>query len=139
MGQTLLHQTFRIMEPDGVPSNRVVVYGDRVCECALPPGMNCGRILGVTTIPQPMRDGNVVVCRAGIARVEAAGRIRLGDPLRVAGVDGRVRALKMHWRTWIVGFADTEAETGDIVSVFLAVQQVTLPQKKRRGGRGFRR
>lgn len=124
----ILDKAYEVTDKDNVPAFRVVVQGANAGQCALPGGANAGAILGVTVYGQAPEDLSVLVRKAGIARVMAAGAISVGAPVNVAGTTGKVKAISEPAGTKIncVGFAETPASAdGDIIEVFLSFHERT--------------
>jgi len=130
MASYILDKAYEVTDTGGVSAHRVVVQGTNAGECALPGAANAGKILGATVHSQSLEGQNVAVRKAGIARVEAAGAIALGDAVNVAGTSGKVKAINETTGTKIncVGFAETAASAdGDVIEVFLSLHERTAP------------
>jgi len=129
----ILDKAYTVNQPGGVSAHRVVVQGASAGECALPAGIGpaSGRLLGVTTDAQATDGRAVAVRKLGIALVEAASAIALGDAVEAADTEGRVRTvtgLVSSEGTNILGYAETSASAaGDLVEVFLSIGQYIVP------------
>lgn len=146
MSVYILNKAYSIDEQEGVGMYKCVVNGDNPGDCKLPPaGIHNKTFLGITTHSQQCRGTNVAVRKAGIAKVMASGKIRLGAPVMMA-VDGSGKVVEiiepafndqLHG-AWLVfnfldddqcmveciGFAETPAEKdGDIIKVFISMHQ----------------
>lgn len=130
MASYILDKAYSIDEENGVGAYRVVVHGPTQGQAKLPGAANAGAILGVTVHSQSREGGHVAVRKAGIARVMAAGAIGLGDPVNIAGVSGKVKAINESAGTHVqcLGFAETSSfADGDIVEVFIAPHERIIP------------
>lgn len=130
MSNYILDKAYTVAESGGVASGRVVVQGTNAGECALPSARNADAILGVTTHAQAT-GRNVSVRKAGVARVEAAGAIALGDAVIVADATGRVKTTtdeEADTKLKALGFAETSADmAGDLIEVFISLHERIAP------------
>jgi hypothetical protein len=115
-----------VNDPAGVARRRVVVQGTGAREVKNPAAANAGRISGVVehTDHRDGADGSDVAVRTlGEVEVLAASAIAVGDPINIADVQGRVKAVGGEAAGTIinlVGDAVTAATAaGDIVTVDL--------------------
>lgn len=132
MSNYILDKAYTVNQSGGVSAHRVVVQATNAGECKSPVGAgnNSGSILGVTTHAQTENGRAVTVRKAGIALVEAASAISVGDTLEVADITGRVRttAIASGDTTRCVGFAETAAAAaGDLIEVFLSIHHHSIP------------
>ena len=129
MPHYILDKAYTVSQSGGVGAHRVVVQATSAGECKLPAssGENAGTVLGVTTHAQSENGRPVAVRKAGIALVEAAAAISVGQALEVSDTQGRVQAvsaLAAGESTKAVGYAETAATAaGDLVEVFLVIHQ----------------
>lgn len=123
MSHYLLDKAYSINEPAGVEAYRAVVYGQEPGQAKLPNGSPHERPLGITVHSQTRQRGHVAVRKAGIARVTAAGPIKVGEPVVIADAVGRLESVERHSGespVECIGFAETGAsEAGQIFEVFL--------------------
>jgi len=140
-----IEKRYSIKSEAGVFPHRVVVYGDSAGAVTLPSGVNAGSIAGVS-LNSASRDLGVGVRKSGSASVEAAGLIKVGDPVIVADRHGRVcscaipaqipnerrilnpaamfMGVPIREPFNCLGFAETAAKkAGDIIEVFISIHQ----------------
>lgn len=124
--QRLLEKVYNAEGRQPIPSQRVVVAGT-TGEARLPHRSNADGILGVVTTPFGVRPiPCLVVRKAGLVMVEAAGEIAFGEPVNIADATGRVKRVDEPAGTPVnvVGFAESSAtEEGDLIEVFLQFHQ----------------
>jgi len=128
MANYILDKAYAITDASGVGAYLAVVQATNAGQAKLPAAANAGAILGVTVHSQSLKDANVAVRKAGIARVTAAGAISVGAPVNVAGTSGKVKAIAETAGTKIncLGFAETAAGAdGDVIEVFIALHERT--------------
>jgi hypothetical protein len=134
MTSYILDKAYSIEEAEGGGAYRVVVHGEASGSAKLPAEANAGGALGVTVHSQMRQGSHVAVRKAGIARVIAAGPIAPGDPVNVAGSDGKVKAVDEEGPAEVncLGFAETGAGAdGDLVEIFIAMhQRIVLPAEE---------
>jgi len=137
MSNCILDKAYTVTETDGVAAYRVVVQGANAGECALPGAQNADKILGVTTHAQDVSIvsvRNIFVRKSGIARVEAAGAVAVGDAVNVAGTTGKIKSIgdeSIGTKVKVLGFAETAAQAdGDIIEVFIAMHERTIASDK---------
>ncbi len=87
-----LDRAYRVEEPEGVERYRIVVFGTTDGGCRYPGAASRGGVLGITTHSQPNANRAVTVRRSGIALAEAESAITKGDPVVVAGDNGRIKS-----------------------------------------------
>ena len=150
MSYYVLDKAYKITDAAGVSAGLVVVQGTHAGECQIPAEANAGAILGVTVHGQSLQNQDVVVRKAGIVRVVAAGPIFPGEPVNVAAqevkqefpepcpacgtpsawppktIAVKIKRIDEPAGTKIncLGFAETAAsEDGDILDVFISLHQ----------------
>lgn len=127
----VLDKAYTVNQSGGVAAHRVVVQATTAGQCQYPGGAggSAGTLLGVTQ--DEAADGRAVAVRkAGIALVEAAGAITVGDLVEAADTAGRVQAAAINpgATTEALGWAETAATAaGDLIEVFLAPQRAAQP------------
>lgn len=130
MPHYILDKAYTVNQSGGVAAHRAVVHASEANACTLPSGPGDGPALGVTVTGQSETGRAVAVRKAGIALVEAAAPITVGDAVEIADTAGRVRAIAIGAgeTTWCLGFAETAAAiAGDLVEVFLSPHRYTIP------------
>jgi len=130
MSNYILDKAYTVTDAGGVDAFRVVVQGGVAGECALPAGQNADGVLGVTTHAQE-QNRNVSVRKAGVARVEAAGVIAVGEAVNVAAATGKVKSVSDEntgTKVKVIGFAETAAAAnGDVIEVFISLHERIAP------------
>lgn len=130
MASYILDKAYAIDESNGIGAYRVAVQGTNAGEAKLPAAANAAKILGVTVHSQSLQGSNVAVRKAGIAKVIAAGPIRVGVPVNIAGTSGKVKAISETEGALVncLGFAETAASNdGDVIEVFISLHERTAP------------
>jgi hypothetical protein len=128
----VLDKTYKITSASGVTQYRAVVPGSNDGECILPTGAN-QLAWGITQEDQPNQNENVTVRKYGISRAFAASAITRGEYVEVADATGALQAADLTTVPAsadlhnILGIAESSANAGEVLFVFLAPGPVVVP------------
>ena len=128
----VLDKTYKITNAGGVAQYRAVVPGTNDGECQLPTGAN-QLAWGITQEGQSNQNENVTVRKYGISRAYAAGAITKGEYVEVADSTGALQAADLTTVPGsadlhhIVGVAESSANAGEVLFVFLSPGPVVVP------------
>ena len=128
----VLDKTYKITSASGVTQYRAVVPGTNDGDCQLPTGAN-QLAWGITQEDQPTQNENVVVRKYGISRAYAASTISKGQYVEVADATGALHAADLTTVPAsatlhnILGVAESSANAGEVLFVFLSPGPVVVP------------
>jgi hypothetical protein len=128
----VLDKTYKVTNAGGVAQYRAVVPGTNDGECQLPTGAN-QLAWGITQEAQSSQNENVTVRKYGISRAYAASAISKGDYVEVADANGALQAADLTTVPGsaelhnIVGVAESSANGGEVLFVFLSPGPVVVP------------
>ena len=128
----VLDKTYKETDASGVTQYRAVVPGTNDGECHLPTAAN-QLAWGITQEDQPTQDENVIVRKYGISRAYAASTITKGQYVEVADATGALQAANLTTVPAtatlhnIVGIAESSANAGEVLFVFLSPGAVVVP------------
>ena len=128
----VLDKTYKVTDAAGVTQYRAVVPATNDGECQLPTAAN-QLAWGITQEDQPTQNENVSVRKYGISRAYAASTITKGQYVEVADATGALQAANLTTVPAsatlhnIVGIAESSANAGEVLFVFLSPAPVIVP------------